>query len=106
MQDNHDNDAPPAAPPGYHAAIGRKGAAANTPAQQRARVANLRRRDKLTPETRAALIAEYAAGASVAELVAKYEVKQRWVYRITEPVRNERKRAAEEAASNATEARS
>ena len=73
-------DAPPEAPPGYHAAIGRRGARRNTDAQRAARVKNISRAHKLTPEQRAAMLAEYAAGVAVAVLAEKYGVTLGHIY--------------------------
>lgn len=77
-------DAPPEAPPGYHAAIGRIGARRQTAAQKAASLKNITRaneaRAKLTHEQRAAMLAEYAAGASVAVLAERYGITPAHIY--------------------------
>ena len=85
MPDNHDNDAIPEAPPGYHAAIGRIGGQRKTGAQRAASVKNISHAHKLTPEQRAAIVTEHAGGASVADLAAAYGVTRGHVYNIVRP---------------------
>ena len=73
-------DAPPEAPPGYHAAIGRIGGQRKTEAQRAASVKNISRAHKMTPEQRAKMLKEYAAGEAVAVLAERYGITPAHIY--------------------------
>lgn len=74
MADDTPDTPIPEAPPGYHAAIGRRGGGRSSPAKKEHLVRLGVKRRRFSPEAEAALLAEYDRGkTSYQKLAARYE---------------------------------